>query len=472
MNPHAKVLLESLDDCAISPSGAWDRLLRMLDRHADTGFGRRHGFASIRTLQDFREAIPPMDYEGYRGWIELATSGEKGTLACDEPVGYERTSGTSSGAKVIPVTAGLQQEFARGMAAWFSGWRARRPEVFNGRAYWALSPPGIRPETTVGGLPLGMDCDAAYFPEEIGSRLSEWLVIPELSGDAGSVFEETAVALLAAPDLSVVSVWSPTFLLGIDTALRRMRGNLTWREMWPGLALVSCWADAASAPWIPRLRERLGGIPIEGKGLLATEGVTSIPDGKDGSPRLASECHWHEFLNCVGDPVEISDLRAGAEYEVVLSTGGGLYRYRSGDRVRVTCMGADGLPRLRFVGRAGLVSDLVGEKLHELQVIEALEVVGASGFLVADAMRPGYDLWLGNPSLAGDFERALRSNPYFDQALALGQLGPLVVRRLEADWNVKLTVALAKHRGCRIGDVKLATIYQREKPEEVAAWLD
>ena len=471
MNPRADALLAVLEKTSSRPEPAWARLRGLLERQADSEFGRAHGFDAIRSPDDFREAIPPMNYDAYRTWIERAASGEKRVLACDEPVGFERTSGTSSRAKWIPITVGLQEEFSRGLAAWFSGWKTRCPQVFEGRAYWAISPPGMTPETTPGGLALGMTSDAAYFPDDVGACLSEWLVVPDLSGDAAAVFEETAAALLATPDLSVVSVWSPTFLLGIDSALRRMRGDFSWRELWPRLALVSCWADASSALWIPRLRERLGGVPIEGKGLLATEGVTSVPDGMDGSPRLASECHWHEFLDGAGDPVGISNLQTGGDYEVLLSTGGGLFRYRSGDRVRVTGWGADRLPRLCFVGRMGLVSDLVGEKLHETQVIEALVGSGARGFLVADPDRPGYDLWLEDPSLAGAFGRLLRRNPYVDQALALGQLAPLVVRRLEADWSVKLTTALAGHRGCRMGDVKLAAIYQCEKPEAVASWL-
>ena len=466
MNPQAAALLASLEPWSASPGDGWTRLRGLLEKHADSDFGRHHGFDAIRSPVDFRAAIPPMDFEAHRSWIERAAAGEKQVLACDEPIGFERTSGTSSRAKWIPLTTGLQEEFARGLAAWFGGWKRRCPEVFAGRGYWAISPPGMAPETTSGGLPVGMTSDAAYFPSEIGRKLAEWLVVPGLSG--GTVFEETAEALLGAPDLSVVSVWSPTFLLGIDAEVRRQCGGRNWREIWPKLALVSCWADASSAPWIPQLRERLGGIPIEAKGLLATEGITSVPDAIDGRPRLASECHWHEFLDDAGQFTETSDLQLGRIYEVLLTTGGGLFRYRSGDRVRVTGVGADGLPRLRFVGRAGNLSDLVGEKLHEDQVWDAL---AGCGFLVADRERPGYDLWLEDVTRAAEMETSLRRNPYFHQALALRQLSPLVVRRLPDDWCVRLIGALARHRGCRLGDVKPPVLLTRETVAEVASWL-
>ncbi|MES2924588.1 MAG: GH3 auxin-responsive promoter family protein [Verrucomicrobiota bacterium] len=472
MNPQAAALLASLDQWSVPAADPWSRLRGLLDEQSDTAFGRAHGFSSIQSPEDFRTAIPPMDYEDHRSWIERAANGEESVLACNRILGFEKTSGTSSRPKWIPISESLQQEFARGLASWFAGWRYRRPEVFEGRAYWAVSPPGMKPEIAPGGLPVGMTSDAAYFPDDVGEKLAGWLVIPDLSGQPDAVFEETAEALLAAPDLSVISVWSPTFLLGIDAALRRIRGEFSWRELWPRLALVSCWADASSAQWIPRLSERLGGIPIEAKGLLATEGITSVPDAITGSPRLASECHWHEFLDENGRFTEISDLQSGRIYEVLITTCGGLFRYGSGDRVRVTGTGTDGLPRLRFVGRAGSVSDLVGEKLSESQALEALLAGESRGFMSADLQGPGYVIWLEDPFQAAAVERVLRQNPYFDQALALQQLGSLQVRQLRDDWSMKLTSALARLRGCRIGDVKLPALLTQFTPGEVASWLD
>jgi hypothetical protein len=467
MNPRATDLLGSLERWQVAPANAWVRLRMLLERHAGSAFGKAHHFAGIRSAEDFREAIPPMSYEDHRSWIERCAAGEKNVLACEEPFGFERTSGTSSQAKWIPMTGGLQEEYARGLAAWFGGWRRRCPEVFDGRAYWAISPAGMQPEVSVGGLPVGMTSDVAYFPHEVGARLAGWLVVPDLRGD---VFEHTAETLLATPDLSVVSVWSPTFLLGIDAVVRRLRPGKTWRELWPKLALVSCWADASSAPWIPVLRERLGGIPIEPKGLLATEGITSLPDEIDGSPRLAAESHWHEFLDEEGSHVPLQDLRIGQRYEVLLTTAGGLFRYRGGDQVEVIAGGL--LPRMRFVGRTGITSDLVGEKLHEQQILAALAESRARGFLVAAPGVPGYKLWLEDPDDAERVMTLLKRNPYFDHALRLGQLAPVKTRRLPPDWPLTLASSLADARGGRLGDVKLPALLTNIDPEVVASWLD
>jgi hypothetical protein len=467
MNPSAAALLSSLGPWSAAAGTPWARLRELLERHGGSAFGCAHHFDAIRSPEDFREAIPPMNYEDHRSWIERCAAGQKNVLACDEPFAFERTSGTSSRPKWIPLTNGLQGEFARGLATWFRGWERRCPEVFAGRAYWAISAAGMDSETTAGGLPVGAAGDVAYFPDEVGARLADWLVVPDRRGE---VFEDTAEALLNTPDLSLVSVWSPTFLLGIDAVIRRLRPGKTWRELWPKLALASCWADASSRPWIPVLQERLGGIQIEPKGLLATEGITSIPDAADGSPRLASECHWLEFIDAEGSHVPEGEVRVGKHYEVLLTTAGGLFRYRSGDQVEVT--GTGKRPRIRFVGRRGIASDLVGEKLHEQQMLDALIATGARGFLAAVPEAPGYELWLEDPEQADRVTGLLRRNPYFDQALRLGQLAPVKARRLPPDWSLVLAKSLAKARGGRLGDVKLPALLTSIEPEVVAAWLD
>ena len=472
MNAAATGLFHALGAYQGPVAEPWVRLSDQLRAYQDTAFGRAHDFAGIRSEADFRERVPVMDGDDYAPWIARAAAGEAGVLACGRLLGFERTSGSGSAAKWIPITDGLRTEFARGLAGWLHGLRRRAPEVFHGRAYWALSPPGMMPETSAGGLPVGMTSDAAYFPESVGQGLAEWLAIPPLSGAAGAAFEETAEFLLGVPDLGFISVWSPTFLLALDRALRDLRPGFCWRGQWPGLRMVSCWADASSTAWMPELQARLGTIPIEPKGLLATEGITSIPDEIDATPKLASGCHYHEFLDASGAVVPPALLREGAVYQVLLTTAGGLYRYRTGDQVVVTAPG-EGRPGLRFVGRVGAVSDLVGEKLSESGVVAALVAARARGFLQADAGAPGYVLWLEDVSGADAVVGGLRKNPYFDQALALRQLAPVVIRRLPDRWHERLAVALVERQGCRLGDVKIPALISHQPPtvEEVASWL-
>lgn len=469
MNRKARGLLDALGELPQRLGTSWERLREDLGKYSETEFGKAHGFSDIRSEEDFRERVPVCDYGQYSRLLARVEAGERNVLPCGEVLAFERTSGTSGGSKLIPVTEGLREDFAQGMAVWLGGWRRECPEVFDGRAYWAISPPGMEGGLTPGGLTVGLDGDGAYFPGRIAGALAEWLVVPELSGDAADVFKETAGKLLDTEDLSLVSVWSPTFLLGIAAEVARLRPGKTWKEIWPKLALVSCWADAASARWIPELERLLGGVRIEAKGLLATEGITSIPVG--GRPRLAHECHYHEFLDGKADHLPVGELRIGTVCEVLLSTSGGLMRYRSGDRVRITGFAGNGVPEMTFLGREGRVSDLVGEKLSEESVADAFIRAGARGFLVVDADAPGYELWMEETDCVPEVLGRLRQNPYFRQALELGQLAPVKTRSLRQGWATVFSVALARKQRCRIGDVKIPVLMGQDYAGEVAEWL-
>src|SRR5205809_538597 len=63
----------------------WDVLTDLLAFNADTAFGREHGFGRIRTLADFRRAVPIRDYAALSPWIDRMADGEANVLTADEP---------------------------------------------------------------------------------------------------------------------------------------------------------------------------------------------------------------------------------------------------------------------------------------------------------------------------------------------------------------------------------------------------
>ena len=91
---------------------------------------------------------------------------------------------------------------------------------------------------------------------------------------------------------------------------------------------------------------------------------------------------FHEFETSGGDVLRLHELEDGEDYTVLVSQAAGLVRYRLGDQVR--CEGRLGrVPCLRFLGRTEDVTDLVGEKLHERFVREALRTTVARGGVFA-----------------------------------------------------------------------------------------
>ena len=174
---------------------------------------------------------------------------------------------------------------------------------------------------------------------------------------------------------------------------------------------------------------------------------------------LAVNSAYFEFMDRAERSCQCHELSEGDDYRTLITTPGGLYRYDTGDRVR--CRGfAGGAPLLEFLGRAGLVCDLAGEKLVEDFV--AAQLPADAGFLTL-APRPGgagYALVVDAQrhdkvqaaSLASRVDRALRKNPQYDYARRLGQLETLIAIRMDDPAEEHHRWALA--RGQRLGDIK------------------
>ena len=137
-------------------------LRRMLQANADTEFGRRYGFSSIRSVRDYQDRVPLMTYEDYRPAIDRLAAGESDILTRDRVRLFEPTGGSSGATKLIAYTTALQREFQRGIRPWIANLFLARPELMEGQAYWAVTPVATRVQRTAGGLPIGFEDDAAY----------------------------------------------------------------------------------------------------------------------------------------------------------------------------------------------------------------------------------------------------------------------------------------------------------------------
>lgn len=469
-------------------------LARIVRRNADTEFGRRHGFAAIDSPRAYQARVPLSRYEDYSDAIGRIAAGEANVLTREPIVLLEPTSGTVQGEKLIPYTASLRREFQRAVAAWIADLYWQRPAVRRGRAYWSISPALGPSRRSVGGIPIGFEDDTAYLGSLERLAASRLLVVPPgvaRLGDMDAFRYATLSCLLRADDLTLLSVWSPTFLTALlapmEPWLERLAMELEprraailrstaplpdkLRQLWPRLALISCWADGAAATCIGAVRDLFPAIEIQGKGLIATEGCVSFPLVGRAAPALAVRSHFFEFQPADGGACWLAhELDAGGRYCVVLTTGGGLYRYQLRDEVEVVGF-EGGCPLLRFLGKADRVSDLVGEKLSEPHVRAVLDRVFAER-----GLKPTFALLvpvLGTPSryrlylqgaepveLAERLETGLRENPYYRHAVEIGQLATVDVETLPAGaafgWGVFERHCLA--RGLKAGNIKPAAL--------------
>ncbi|CAN5370651.1 GH3 auxin-responsive promoter family protein [soil metagenome] len=454
----------ALDSALAAPETAQAAvLMSILRRNASTAFGREFGFGALTEPREFQSRVPEQDYGSLEPLIRRTAAGEPGLLTAESTLMFEPTSGSSSAAKWIPYTASLRAEYQRAIRAWVADLFAAFPAMRAGSAYWAISPLSRQdPSHTPGGIRIGYGSDAEYL-----GRFERWaaarsFAVPQevaRATDLDRCLDLTCRHLRAARDLAFISVWSPTFL---ELILDRIGSDAS--ELWPNLSAVSCWADGPAAPAARRLAHRLPNVTLQPKGLLATEGVVTIPLAEFGGNVLAANAHFYEFAPVAGGPPRLAhELESGAEYTVLLTTGGGLYRYRLGDRVRVSGF-AKRAPMLEFLGREGGVSDLCGEKLNPAFVQDALDSLRPST-LPADAfamLAPadaggGYVLFTSacadGGRLAHSLEAALGKNPHYAYARRLGQLDHLRVVKAGGDAPSR-HLARCISLGMRAGDVK------------------
>jgi len=90
-----------------------DVFKKLISEGSKTKFGIDHEFDQIETAYLFREKVPIRDYEELRPYLDEVLKGESDILWPGRPMYYAKSSGTTSGAKFIPITADSMPEHIR-----------------------------------------------------------------------------------------------------------------------------------------------------------------------------------------------------------------------------------------------------------------------------------------------------------------------------------------------------------------------
>jgi hypothetical protein len=493
-------------------------LRRHLARNAGSEFVREHKLATVKSYKEFSQRVPLQEYESLAPWIERIRRGAANVLTCDQVTHLIPTSGSTGARKLIPFTAGLQRDFDRAIAPWVFDLSRQHPGILGGPAYWSISPissyapsqergdgapspsgkrdahvanfgDSVRPAPGTARPRIGFADDASYL-----GGVKSWLVraatiAPPAMNPATDVQEfrhATLLCLLRQRDLRLISVWHPSFLGLLLDALpgkweklladihktQKYRARELERAdprrpelLWPQLKVISCWGDAHAGLALDDLRRRFPQTHLQPKGLLATEAFTTIPFQRAHPVAVCS--HFFEFIDGPGQVRRVHELCEGETYEVVVTTGGGLWRYRLGDLVQAQGKVGE-TPSLRFIGRSGNVSDRFGEKLSECFVGEVIREALAGApvpprfamLAPDDGTTRRYVLYLEGdcePELAARVDDLLRRNPHYARCRDLGQLQAVEVFQIRRR-GYETFVTHETARGHRLGEIKASPL--------------
>lgn len=484
-----------------------DVLKEILQKNTNSQFGKQYDFQHIKSIQDFQSKIPIHSYEQLTDYIERISKGEQNVLTSEAVTVFEETGGSTTGAKLIPYTASSLFSFQKALYPWLYDLLSHHQGITHGSAYWSISPALCNEHNTQAGIPIGLVNDAEYFGATLATSILHTLAVPPMVGatnDFASWQYLTLRYLLAASDLSLISIWSPTFLIELITALIEQHetiikdilkkeisislpkgineedllllhvdddriaeikaafqgDRINTRLLWPKLDTISCWLDANAARYQEQLESLFPDVYLQGKGLLATEGVISIPVCNYDASVLAINSVFFEFIDKEENIYLAHELSEGETYRILITTYSGFYRYDIGDQIMVTGY-LSKTPLVKFIGRTGIISDLCGEKLTEPFVLKQLQdVTGHVMLLPYSDDKSGYILLLEEAhyshaeadQLIKIIEQSLCKNPQYAYARKIEQLAPLIPLRINNLWD-----RYTKHQcnaGRRLGDIK------------------
>ncbi|MCB0460028.1 MAG: GH3 auxin-responsive promoter family protein, partial [Flavobacteriaceae bacterium] len=101
----AKKVQKRIYNWAAEPEKTQQKVFKQLILQAkDTVFGKDHHFEKITTYDDFKKHVPVRDYEALKPYIEQIIEGKSDVVWPQKPLYFAKTSGTTSGAKYIPIT--------------------------------------------------------------------------------------------------------------------------------------------------------------------------------------------------------------------------------------------------------------------------------------------------------------------------------------------------------------------------------
>ncbi|MBL8799798.1 MAG: GH3 auxin-responsive promoter family protein [Planctomycetia bacterium] len=454
--------LAAFDNAARDPRGVQEEVLRrILAAQANTGFGRDHGFGSIRTREDFRRQVGVLRYEDHEPYIARVRKGETNALLAEKTVYmFAMTSGTTASRKYIPVTPQYLADYRRAWNMWgVRAWQ-KHPEM------------RLRPIVQLAGewdefrTEAGIPCGALTgLTAHMQKRIVQWLYcFPPIAGKVKDAHAKYYVALrLGLPrKVGMLVAANPSTLLSLartgdrekESLLRDLHngtlsntidlpadvraaitarlkplperarelstiaeksGTLYPKDYWdPRRLLIGTWTGGSMGAYLRQFPHYFGAAPIRDVGLVASEGRMTIPfDDHTPSGALDIRSHYFEFIP-EGEidrpqPTVLSsyELEVGKKYFILLTTAYGLYRYNIHDLVQVTGF-HEQTPLVEFLSKGSHFSNITGEKLSEYQVTKAMTDLCQSfdlnlnSYTVApcwDDERPGYGLFVEEAEL-------------------------------------------------------------------------
>ncbi|AWW30982.1 hypothetical protein DN752_13075 [Echinicola strongylocentroti] len=358
-----------------------------------TQFGKKYGFSDIRSPKDFDRNVPIHNYEEMQPYIEQTMKGEQNVIWPSEISWFSKSSGTTgSRSKFIPVSQeSLEDCHFKGGKDMLSLYVNNYPDskLFTGKSL------AIGGSSEVNALDINKNSQYGDISAVIMRNLPVWAQLartPSLETALMSEWEEKiekmAKETMEENVLSISGV--PTWTIVLLQRIMELTNSSNILEVWPNLEVFFHGA-VAFGPYRKLFSEL---IPSESMRYMetynASEGFFGIQDQKNSDELLLMLDYgiYYEFIPMDewdrDDPkvLPLEEVEIGKNYALIISTNGGLWRYKIGDTVKFTSIRPY---RIRISGRTKHFINAFGEEVIVENAEKAIEIAAdATGAIVVN----------------------------------------------------------------------------------------
>ncbi len=433
----AKTISNRIQKWAANPIETQQKIFKELISEAQqTAFGKNHNFDKIHSFKEFAKQVPIRDYEALKPYIERVVAGEENVLWPGKPLYFAKTSGTTSGAKYIPLTKESMPnhiDAARNAILCYIN-ETGKADFVDGKMIFLQGSPIMHEKN---GIQTGrLSGIAAHFvPRYLKkNRLPSWETncIEDWETKVDAIVKETK-----DEDMTVISgipSWVQMYFEKLEQASGKKVGRL-----FKNFSLF-IYGGVNFEPYRAKFESLIGRKVPSIELYPASEGFFAFQDSQKekGMLLLLNSGIFYEFVEADSffdeNPkrLTIGDVKLGVNYVMLISSNAGLWAYNLGDTVQFTSTKPY---RVIVSGRIKHFISAFGEHVIGKEVEEAMQKAMAkfnfsiSEFTVAPQITPSdnslpYHEWLiefANPAedlqqLASflDAEMQQQNSYYFD----------------------------------------------------------
>ncbi|NUY80124.1 GH3 auxin-responsive promoter family protein [Flavobacterium sp. MAH-1] len=422
----------------------------LIEKAVNTDFGRDHNFTDIKSFEDFARRVPIRDYEQLKSYVDEVVKGKENVLWPGKPLYFAKTSGTTSGAKYIPLTKESMPyhiEAARDAILHYIH-ETRNSDFVDGKMIFLQGSPELDEKN---GVKLGRlsGIVAHYVPKYLQrNRMPSWEtnIIDDWETKVDAIVEETI-----NEDMSVIS-GIPSWVQMYFEKLREKAGKPVG-EVFKNFNLF-IYGGVNYEPYRAKFEDLIGRKVDSIELFPASEGFFAYQDSQaeKGMLLLLNSGIFYEFVKAneffEDNPrrYTIGEVEIGINYVLILSTNAGLWAYNIGDTIQFTSTKPY---RVIVSGRIKHYISAFGEHVIGKEVEEALKEamqdtnVRVNEFTVAPQINPEHGLpyheWFiefeNEPTDLQGFSEKIddamrKQNVYYDDLIAGNVLRKVVITKV------------------------------------------